>query len=160
MGSDTKVNLAEIVKEENIVPNVEARDKEGVIRELVAKLAACGGFDESRVAEVTEIILEREALGSTGIGNGIAVPHAKLFGIEAAAGVLGRTKDGIYFSSLDGAITHTIFLFVSPADDPNQHVGLMSRFVSLIRKADFVNFFRQTDGAEALHDLLEEVDAW
>jgi len=160
MGSDTKVNLAEIVKEENIIPRIEARDKEGAIRELAEKLAECGGIATSRVTEVTEAIFEREALGSTGIGNGIAVPHAKLSGIKEAAGVLGRAKEGIDFSSLDGAITHTIFLFVSPADDPKQHVALMSRFVSLIRKTDFVNFFRQTDGAEELHDLLKEVDAW
>ncbi len=160
MAGGASIKLAEIVREENIVGAIKARDKEGAIRELVEKLAECGGIRKSRVEEVTEAILEREALGSTGIGNGIAVPHAKLGGISQAAGVLGRAPGGIDFASLDGGITHTIFLFVSPADDPGQHVALMSRFVTLIRKTDFVNFFRQTEGTGALHDLLEEVDSW
>jgi len=159
-GQKVKIRLAEIVDKKAVVPEIQAPDKEGAIRELVDKLAESGGIEKGLAADVTARILEREALGSTGIGNGIAVPHAKLPGISEPAGVLGRAPGGIDFSSLDGAITHTVFLFVSPADHPEQHVALMSRFVTLIRKTDFVNFFRQTEGAEALHDLLEEVDAW
>lgn len=160
MTSDEKVRLADVVKKENIVAELAAVDKESAIRELVGVLVASGSLAEGEAEGVAVAILKREKLGSTGIGNGVAVPHAKIAGIGESVGALGRAKEGLDFASLDGARTHTVFLFVSPQDPPNKHIALMSRFMTLLRKADFVSFLRQTDGRAKLHDLLAEVDAW
>lgn len=160
MGSDKGIRFAKIISTKRILPGLAAADKEEAIRELVGVLVKGGAVEESRLDEITEAVLEREKLGSTGIGNGVAVPHAKLSGIEEPVGALGRLKEGIDFSSLDGAITHSVFLFLSPADDPPKHTALMSRFVTVLRNPDFVRFLRQTDGKKALHDFLGEVDGW
>jgi PTS system nitrogen regulatory IIA component len=160
MASDACVRLAELVPEENIIPELKATGKEAAVKELVRKLAASGVVAGRQVRHVTGAVLERERLGSTGIGNGIAVPHAKFAGIKDAVGAFGRSTKGIDFASLDGAITHSIFLFLSPAEFPDKHIKLMSRFVTLMRKGDFVKFLRQTEGRKALHDFLKEVDEW
>ena len=160
MTSDKKVRLADIVKEENIVAELAAGDKESAIKELVAALVTSGSLTKRAAKGVADSILEREKLGSTGIGNGVAVPHAKIAGKGEPFGAMGRAKGGLDFASLDGARTHTIFLFISPEGAPNKHIALMSRFMTLLRKADFVSFLRQTDGRGKLHDLLAEVDAW
>ena len=160
MASDERVRLAELVPEENIIPELKATGKEGAIRELVKKLSDSGVITARQVKHLTETILERERLGSTGIGNSVAVPHAKLAGLKEAVGVFGRSTKGIDFASLDGAVTHSIFLFLSPADFPDKHIKLMSRFVTLMRKGDFIKFLRQTEGRKALHDFLKEVDEW
>ncbi|MHC4714388.1 MAG: PTS sugar transporter subunit IIA [Planctomycetota bacterium] len=160
MSSETRVSLASVVSEENIIPELAARDKEGAIRELVTALASSGVIKKRAVSKVAAAIIERENLGSTGIGNGIAVPHCKLKGFNEAVGALARVPGGIDFASLDGAPTHTIFLFISPAEHPKKHIALMSRFVALMRSNDFVRFVRQTEGTKALHDFLKEVDGW
>jgi len=160
MRTGEAVRLAEIIPAGQIVPELEAREKEAVIGELVGALGSSGALAEERTGEALEAVLEREKLGSTGIGNGVAVPHAKLSGLEGVVGALGKAPGGIDFDSLDGAPVRSVFLFLSPEETPDAHVTLMSRFVSLIRKPDFLNFLDQTHGREALHDLLAEVDGW
>ncbi|MCD6405351.1 MAG: PTS sugar transporter subunit IIA [Planctomycetes bacterium] len=160
MTSNSEIQLAEIIPEEMVIPELKAVKKEAAVRELVAALAAGGAITKSKIKKVTDSILEREKLGSTGIGNSIAVPHTKLPGLKEPVGAFGRSKEGIDFASLDGAATHSIFLFLSPSDFPDKHVALMGRFVTLIRKGDFVSFLRQTEGEKALHDFLVEVDGW
>ncbi len=160
MAPDAKLRLAEIVPETNVVPELKATKKETAIKELVAALAAAGCIPKAKAKEVTEAALAREKLGSTGIGRGIAVPHVKVPWIAKPVGALGKADAGIDFASLDAGLTRSVFLFVSPSETPEMHVALMSRFVTLIRKPDFVNFLAQTNGRKELHDFLKEVDEW
>jgi len=160
MVSNVKLRLAEVIAESTIVPALKALKKEAAIKELVSVLAAAGSIPKAKVKEVADCIIEREKLGSTGIGRGIAVPHVKVAFLKEPVAALGKSPEGIDFSSLDGALTHSVFLFVSPKEPPEKHVALMSRFVTLIRKGDFVNFLAQTEGRKALHDFLKEVDEW
>jgi len=155
-----KLRLAEVVSAKNIVPELKAATKETAIKELVSVLAAGGAVPKAKVKEVTRAVLEREKLGSTGIGRGIAVPHVKLPFVKDPVGAVGKSRAGIDFSSLDGELTHTVFLFVSPTDPAEKHVALMSRFVTLIRKPDFVSFLGQTEGQKPIYDFLKEVDEW
>jgi len=160
MVSTAKLRLADVIPESNIVPALKATKKEAAIRELVNVLASAGAIPKSRVREVTDAVVAREKLGSTGIGRGIAVPHEKMDFIREPVGAFGKTAAGLDFSSLDGAPTFSVFLFLSPAEPPDRHIALMSRFVTLIRKPDFVSFLAQTQGAKALHEFLREVDEW
>jgi mannitol/fructose-specific phosphotransferase system IIA component (Ntr-type) len=160
MATDEKLRLSNVIPECNIVASLAATTKEAAIKELVTALAEAGALPKAKVKDLTAAALERERLGSTGIGRGIAVPHVKAAYLKEPVGALGRSEAGIDFASLDGSMTHSVFLFVSPTEPPEKHVGLMSRFVGLIRKADFVNFLEQTEGAKALHDFLREVDEW
>jgi len=160
MVSSGKLRLAEVIPTANIIPSLKSARKEGAIKELVALLAANGSIPKSKAKDVAQAIADREKLGSTGIGRGIAVPHVKVSFLKEPVGGMGKSEAGIDFSSLDGAMTHTVFLFVSPAEPNDKHVSLMSRFVTLIRKPDFVSFLAQTEGGKALHDFLKEVDEW
>jgi len=160
MGIEVRLRLAKVVSEETIVPELAAETKGAAIKELVTALADAGMLPKAKVKDVSRAVLERENLGSTGIGKGIAVPHVKLPFIKEPIGAMGKSARGIDFSSLDGSLTRTVFLFVSPTDPPDKHVALMSRFVTLIRKGDFVKFLAQTEGRRQLHDFLVEVDEW
>jgi len=160
MVTNPKLRLSEVIQEANIVPVLKSTKKEGAIKELVAALVASGSIPKAKAKDITQTVLDREKLGSTGIGRGIAVPHVKVPFVKQPIGALGRSAEGIDFSSLDGALTHTVFLFVSPSEPADRHVTLMSRFVTLIRKPDFVSFLEQTEGQKALHDFLKEVDEW
>lgn len=160
MLGNVKLRLSDVIPETNIVPDLKAAKKDAAIKELVAALAANGAIPKTRVKEVAESVLEREKLGSTGIGKGIAVPHVKLPFVKEPIGAMGKSDKGIDFNSLDGGLAYTVFLFISPSDPPEKHVNLMSRFVTLIRKPDFVKFLSQTEGQKPLHDFLKEVDEW
>ncbi len=160
MVTEGKLKLADVIAESNIVEQLAAVTREAAIKELVGVLAAGGAIPKARIREVSEAILAREKLGSTGIGRGVAVPHVKVSFLKEPVGALGKSPEGIDFASLDGSITRSVFLFVSPQDPPEKHVALMSRFVTLLRKADFLNFLSQTEGSRALHDFLHEIDEW
>jgi len=160
MATNPKLRLSDVIREANIITALKSARKEAAIKELVAALAASGCIPKAKVKEVAQAVLDREKLGSTGIGRGIAVPHVKVSFVKEAVGALGKSSAGLDFSSLDGAVTHTVFLFVSPVEPPDKHVALMSRFVTLIRKPDFVSFLAQTEGQKPLHDFLKEVDEW
>lgn len=160
MATENMFRLAEVIPEDHIVAELEATEKEDAIRELVAKLVSAKAVPKSKAKAVIEQALEREGLGTTGIGRGIAVPHVKVPFVKTPIGALGRCPGGIDFSSLDGSPTHSVFMFVSPSEAPEKHVQLMSRFVELIRQGDFVSFLKQTEGSASLHDFLVEVDEW
>jgi mannitol/fructose-specific phosphotransferase system IIA component (Ntr-type) len=160
MGIEVRLRLEKVIPEDAIVPELAAETKGAAIKELVTALVDAGMLARNRVKEVSQAVLERENLGSTGIGKGIAVPHVKLPFVKEPVGAMGKSAKGIDFSSLDGSLTHTVFLFISPTDPPDKHVALMSRFVTLIRKPDFVKFLAQTEGRRQLHDFLVEVDEW
>jgi mannitol/fructose-specific phosphotransferase system IIA component (Ntr-type) len=160
MVTNPKLRLSDVVPEGNIVPELKSAKKDAAIKELVNALVAGGSIPKAKAREVTQAILDREKLGSTGIGRGIAVPHVKAPYVKEPVGALGKSPVGIDFASLDGALTHTVFVFVSPMEPGEKHVALMSRFVTLIRKPDFTSFLAQTNGQKALHDFLKEVDEW
>lgn len=160
MTSVAKLRLSEVIPETSIVPVLKSTKKDGAIRELVSLLVATGRIPKAKSKEITQAVLEREKLGSTGIGRGIAVPHVKASFLKETVGALGKSEAGIDFSSLDGALARSVFLFISPTEPAEKHVALMSRFVTLIRKPDFVNFLAQTEGQKPLHEFLKEVDEW
>jgi mannitol/fructose-specific phosphotransferase system IIA component (Ntr-type) len=160
MAATARLRLAEVIPQANIVPVLKSSKKDAAMKELVTVLAAAGSIPKAKVKEVTQALVDREKLGSTGIGRGIAVPHVKVAFLKEPVGALGKSPLGLDFSSLDGALTYSVFLFISPSEPAEKHVALMSRFVTLIRKPDFVSFLAQTEGQGPLADFLKEIDEW
>lgn len=157
------MTFSKVFAEENIVPELEAQHKEEAIKELVSALVASQSVPKSLAAGVEKAVLRREELGSTGIGNGVAVPHAKVAGVKGVIGALGRSTAGVDFSAIDGRRVQLMFLLVSGPDMAEGHLRALRKVTALLKDNDFVSFMRRakdkTELAELLHEAEERVSA-
>jgi len=153
------MKLLDVVHPQAIVAELKAVDRNGAVRELVEALAAAGVLDRRRVDSVVKSILTRERTrGTTGFGKGVAAPHAKVDSLDRVVTAVGRSSVGIDFNSLDGAPVYGIFLILSPADQPEQHLRAMELIFRHLQQERFRKFLRQSDTVEKIYDLLREAD--
>ena len=153
------MKLRDFIVTEAIVPELQATDRDAVIRELVTSLAKAGGVDEEAVPEVVAALIKREQNGSTGFGKGVAVPHVKHAAVKKMAGTVGRSAGGIDFAALDHQPVYSVVLLLSPENQPQQHLQAMNIVFSNLQKDMFRRFLRQSDTREKIADLLDEADA-
>jgi len=153
------MKLQEFLFPAAFVPRLESLDKEGVIRELVEALAQAERIPKTRVSAVVEALLERERLGSTGIGKGIAVPHAKHRCVKEVVGTVGLGVRGVEFAALDGEPVYVFFLLVSPVNSPGEHLAALGLISEALKDDTFCSFLRQARTRQDLVDLLVEADA-
>ena len=152
------MKFTDFVCMEAIQPNLAAFDKEGIIRELTGALVAAGAMDDQGHENIVQRILERERLGTTGIGRGVAVPHAKHDGVERTVGTVGISQDGVDFESLDGAHVRVIFLLISPTDQSERHLQVLETISSNLRDDMFCKFLTQSTTADEIRQVLEDID--
>ena len=152
------MKLREFIVTDAIVPELQATDRDGAIRELVASLADAGALPKAAVDEVVAAVIKREQNGSTGFGKGVAVPHVKHSKVKQMAGTIGRSINGIDFAALDHQPVYTVFLLLSPENQPQQHLQAMNIVFSNLQKDMFRRFLRQSSTREAIVDLLDEAD--
>ncbi|GIW40178.1 MAG: nitrogen regulatory protein [Candidatus Binatia bacterium] len=146
------MRVVDFLRPEAIVPSLRATNKREVLRELAARLAEVyGGVDPERLLRVLE---ERERLGSTAIGDGIAIPHGKLPDLEGVRGVFGRHLQGVDFESLDEKPTRLFFLLVAPEDSAGMHLKALARISRLFKDAEFRARLLEAENAEALYELI------
>ncbi len=110
------MKITDILSPEMVVPELKGNDKPSVLKELASCL--CARYTEIRIADLTAVLEERERLGSTAIGDGIAIPHGKLAGVKGILGVFGRHRAGVDFDSLDGKPTQLFFCWSPPRIPP------------------------------------------
>jgi nitrogen PTS system EIIA component len=146
-----------VAKAFTVLPN--DTDKRGVISTLVHSLGTAKKFSSDKAAEIIEGAMAREAIGSTGIGHGIAIPHCRTTHVKEIVCAYGSSTAGIDFDSLDGEAVHSVFLLLTPPDMKEQHLTLMKSFASQIRKEHFCEFLHQVSSAQSLVDLLSEFEA-
>jgi PTS system nitrogen regulatory IIA component len=150
------MKIAEILTPEMVVAQLRGLTKAEVLTELAECL--CKGHKEVSFERLLSVLNERERLGSTAIGDGIAIPHGKLRGITNILGVFGRSTGGVDFESLDGNPTHLFFLLVAPEDSASLHLKALARVSRLFKDAGFrQRLLDAGDGAE-LYRLLKEED--
>jgi len=153
------MKLLDLVHRDAIIAELSSTDRNGVIRELVQCLHDAGLIDASLVDGIVRSILSRERTrGTTGFGKGVAMPHAKIDGLDQVVGVVGRSVAGIDFGSLDGQPVHIVFLIVSPTDRTEDHLRAMNLVFPHLQEERFRKFLRQSDTAEKIYDLLKETD--
>ena len=116
-----------------IIPDLESRERDPALEEIVRQLKAADKVDRDR--DLYDKLIQREKLGSTAIGDGIAIPHCKLKGIEGPILALAVSRKGVSFEALDGKPTHIFFLLVAPPENPGQSLHLLAAIASLVRKA-------------------------
>ncbi len=125
------VRLHALLDETLVLPRLAARDREGALREMAATLA---GRRAGRLGEgLIDKLLKREELGTTAIGKGVAVPHCRAAGLKAPILLLGLSHEGVPFAAMDGKLSHTFFLLVSPEDNPAAGLRLLAAIAALTR---------------------------
>jgi PTS system nitrogen regulatory IIA component len=151
------MRIAEFLREDLVFPDLGAADKAGVLGELCSGLArAWPGLPAGKLAEV---LLEREKLGSTGIGEGIAIPHGKLPGIPGLLAAFGRRKQGVDFASIDGKPTYLFFVLFAPENSAGLHLKALARISRLFKQPNFRQAILAADGAAGIFRLISEEDA-
>jgi len=153
------MKLLDIVRPKAINADLTSRDRNGVIRELVAALAAARSIPAKSVESVVKSIAARErSRGTTGFGKGVAAPHAKIDGLKKVVAAVGRSVHGIDFSSLDGEPVYLVFLILSPSSEPEPHLRAMDLVFRHLQQERFRKFMRASDTPELIYDLLKEAD--
>lgn len=153
-----EMKFADFIEEKAICADLQAEDKESVIKELIDALGQAGRVrDDSRKA-VIAAVMKREELGSTGIGRKVAVPHTKHGSVDRLVGTVGLSRDGVDFHSLDGDKVEIIFLLVSPPDRPGDHLRALEYISRRLRDDTFCRFLRQAKTVEEIKQLLDEAD--
>jgi PTS system nitrogen regulatory IIA component len=150
------MKILEILDKRFIVPNLSAKEKEGVLRELVRVIVQVERqADEERMME---ILLERETLGSTGIGEGVAIPHGKSKTVKKLLASFGRSVSGVDFQSMDGKPTHLFFLLVAPEDSAGIHLKALARISRMMKDASFRKRLMEAGTAEEMFEIFAEGD--
>lgn len=136
-----------------VLASVKASGKKALLAELASRAAALYKLDERRLFDR---LLERERLGSTGIGGGIAVPHARMAPLSTPVGLFARLAQPIDFDSIDERPIDIVFLLVAPEGAGADHLKALARVSRLLRDRALVEKLRATDSADALYALLVE----
>jgi PTS system nitrogen regulatory IIA component len=152
------MKFSEFVVRDAIVAELKSQDRDGVLNELVAALAAAGALPEGVVQEVVEALVKREKNGSTGFGKGVAVPHVKHPRIKKMAATIGRSVGGVDFAALDHQPVYSVVLLLSPENQPQQHLQAMNIVFTSLQKDTFRRFLKQSTTRDAIADLLDEAD--
>ncbi|MCB9844998.1 MAG: PTS sugar transporter subunit IIA [Phycisphaeraceae bacterium] len=152
------MNLRDIVVDEAIVTELEADDRDGVIRELVGSLVNAGALPANMRDEVVSAVLVRETKGSTGFGKGVAVPHVKHAQVTRMSAAIGLSSRGVDFAALDRQPVYSFFLLLSPEDRPEDHLQAMETIFRSLSKETFRRFLRQASTVEEVLTLLDEAD--
>jgi len=151
------MELAEYI-DENCITSVSASDKEGVLKELTQALVKNGKLDNPEAA--LSALVEREALGSTGVGEQVAIPHAKLKDISDLTILIGISSEGVDFGASDGAPVRLFFLLLAPEKQMNLHLKTLARISRLVKMTDFKEKVLSADVSAAdVSTILKEEEA-
>jgi len=150
------MKITEMLKREFVLEQLKAGNK----RDALAELA--GVFAQGRIKVDSEamlhVLLERERLGSTGIGDGIAIPHGKLHGLEEMVVSFGRSREGIAFEAMDGKPVHLFFLLMAPENSAGQHLKALAKISRMLKDANFRKNLLEAKMHEDLFRIIVEKD--
>jgi len=129
------MRLAEFVRPENILADLKSRNKEELFDEMVTQVSSrARGLDKQSVLKA---LVDREKLGTTGIGHGVAIPHGKIKGLNEIMVFFGRSTKGVDFQSMDNAPVHLVFLIITPENSATAHLKVLACISHLLKNQDF-----------------------
>lgn len=152
------MKLSDIMVADAIIPELKAKTRDEAIRELVEAMAGAGAIAGKNVGAITSSVLDREAQATTGIGKGVALPHAKIKGLKKPIGTIGRSSEGIDFAALDSRPVYSVILLLSSPDDPDEHLQAMETIFKHVQRDIFRKFLRQSETRQAIVELMQEAD--
>jgi len=151
------MKILDILKKDSMIPDLKAQDKIDVLNELSERVSQVYGIEQK---ELVKVLIEREELGSTGIGGGIGIPHGKLKDIEELALGFGISQEGIDFDSMDGRPTHIFFLLVTPETGKSRddHLKLLANICRLLRSEVFKEKLISASDPDEIYNVIKEED--
>ncbi|QQE10932.1 PTS sugar transporter subunit IIA [Planctomycetota bacterium] len=152
------MKLLDFVCTDALISDLQATDRDAAINEILDKLIEAGAVEAGLKDELVSLIIERENHGSTGFGKGVAVPHVKHENITKMYAAVGISQKGVDFNALDKQPVYSVFMLLSPKDNPDEHLQAMENIFSNLQKDQFRRFLRQSTSAEEIKDLLNEAD--
>ena len=148
------MRMSEFIVREAISADLKADNKEGVIREMVENLRKAGYFKGNEAEDVVKAILKRELLSSTGIGDGVAIPHAKHASVERLVGTVAVTPKGVPFDSVDNDPVYVLVMLISPQERPSEHLRALEGVSRCLKDKNFVSSLRQATTPQQIWDLI------
>ena len=147
------MQLTDYLDRDQILPDLQSETKPKVLEEMLSPLR--DKVQDLDLDKARDILLEREKLGSTGIGNGVAIPHGKLEELESIVLVAGRSLQGVDFDALDREPCTIFFLVLAPENVAGTHLRLLAHISRLLKDPDFQGSFMEARGRDGLFSLLE-----
>jgi PTS system nitrogen regulatory IIA component len=152
------VKFTDFIGKKAIIPVLKATDKKGVIQELVQAARKSADGERFVVADIVDAIVQREKIGSTGIGGGVGVPHAKLNGIKNVIGAFGRVAFPIDFNAVDGEKVSLIFLILSPPSKSEDYLKALRKVMLAVKKPNITRFLKDATTVKEIEDIFREVE--
>jgi len=148
------MKITEFLDVKGIHLDLQASEKQDILKELVDVLAGVKDIGDKKL--ILKALLERESLGSTGIGQGIAIPHGKTDKVSELISVLAISKKGVNFEALDGEPVYIFFLLVAPKDAAGPHLKALAQISRMLRDTYFCDLLRRCESAEQVYDLIRK----
>lgn len=149
------MKILDILHPEAILPDLKSQDKKGILEELVGPLAQVTGMGSK---DLFNVLMEREQLGSTGIGEGIGIPHGKTKGIETLVIGFGLSRKGVDFDSIDGKPTHIFFTLITPDQSTGLHLKLLARISKLLKREGFKDKLMKASSSDEIITIIKSED--
>ena len=152
------MRMSEFVIREAITADLKAGQKDAVIREMVENLRLAGYFKSNESEDVVKAILKRELLSSTGIGDGVAIPHAKHPSVNQLIGTVAVAPGGVPFDSVDNEPVYVLVMLISPQERPSEHLRALEGVSRCLKDKNFVRSLRQATTPQQIWELIGNHD--
>jgi len=150
------MKLSDILNQNHVIPDLKAKDKKGVLEELVDVIVSSDPTLDKN--SLVKVLLERERLGSTGIGDGVAIPHGKFQGLKHPIISFGRSRKGLDFDAMDGEAVFLFFLLVAPEDSASIHLKALAKIAKIIKGRSFRSVLMQVPTREEIYQAIIQND--
>ena len=150
------MKITDFLSVQTVIPVLQSREKNTALQEMANWLASQHRSLDGR--RVLEVLLEREKISTTAIGEGVAIPHGKLPGVERVVGVFARSPEGVDFASLDGEPTHLFFTLIAPEDAAADHLKALARISRLLKDPVFRSRLMQGQTTQEIFNIIAEED--
>ena len=148
--------LGDFISPDSVVASLKAKSKKQLLQDLSARAARVTGLPER---DIFDVLLQRERLGSTGLGHGIAIPHGKVQGLKRIVGIFARLAEPVDFDAIDSEKVDIVFLLLAPEGAGADHLKALARISRLLREGSAVEKLRASKDAAALYAVLTEDEA-
>ena len=145
------MNISDLLAPEAVLASLKAQNKKQLLQELAARAHARTGLPEKQIFET---LIERERLGTTGVGSGIAIPHGRMAGATAITGVFAKLESPIAYDAVDGQPVDLIFMLLAPENAGADHLKALARIARLLRDQDVAKKLRASRDAQAIYSVL------